>query len=108
MLSSPYTEIHPSVRLLLGPGPANVHPRVLQAMSAPVLGHLDPDVLTIMDDIKEMLRMLFRTENEVTLALSGTGSAGMEACLLDILRSWCENRSKLASRSLPLVLWQRC
>ncbi len=85
MPSSPYTEIHPSVRLLLGPGPANVHPRVLQAMSAPLLGHLDPDVLTIMDDIQEMLRLLFRTQNEMTLALSGTGSAGMEACLLNVL-----------------------
>lgn len=80
-----YAEVHPSVRLLLGPGPANVHPRVLQAMSAPLLGHLDPDLLTIMDDIKEMLRLLFRTENELTLALSGTGSAGMEACLLNVV-----------------------
>jgi len=82
MSPSPYAEVHPSVRLLLGPGPANVHPCVLQAMSAPILGHLDPELLTIMDDIKAMLKLLFRTQNELTLALSGTGSAGMEACLL--------------------------
>jgi len=85
MSPSPYAEMHPSVRLLLGPGPANVHPRVLQAMSAPILGHLDPELLTIMDDIRAMLQLVFRTQNELTLALSGTGSAGMEACLLNVV-----------------------
>ena len=62
----------------MGPGPSNVAPRVLQAMSASLLGHLDPDFLHVMDDVKEMLRLVFQTANGITLPISGTGTAGME------------------------------
>ncbi|MFQ5902172.1 MAG: pyridoxal-phosphate-dependent aminotransferase family protein [Candidatus Binatia bacterium] len=72
-------------RILLGPGPSNVHPRVLKALSAPVVGHLDPEFFKIMEENKEMLRWLFQTENELTFPVSGTGSAGMEACLVNLI-----------------------
>jgi alanine-glyoxylate transaminase/serine-glyoxylate transaminase/serine-pyruvate transaminase len=72
-------------RLLLGPGPSNAHPRVLAAMSRPLLGHLDPAFLEILEDVKSRLRRLFGTTNEMTLPLSATGSAGMEACLVNLL-----------------------
>lgn len=62
-----------------------VHPRVLRAMATPLLGHLDPDFLRIMDEIQEMLRRLFRTSNRFTIAVSGTGSAGMEAVLVNLI-----------------------
>ncbi|MFC1935281.1 pyridoxal-phosphate-dependent aminotransferase family protein [Chloroflexota bacterium] len=78
-------EFHPPARLLMGPGPSNVHPRVLQAMAAPLLGHLDPDFLQVMDDIKDMLRLVFQTANGITVPVSGTGSAGMEASLFNTL-----------------------
>ncbi|GAB4546267.1 MAG: alanine--glyoxylate aminotransferase family protein [Pleurocapsa sp.] len=68
-------------RLLLGPGPANVHPRVLAAMGIPPVGHLDPTFLHIMDETKDLLRYAWQTENELTIAVSGTGSAAMEATL---------------------------
>ncbi len=68
-------------RLLLGPGPANVHPRVLQAAASPLLGHLDPAFLAVMDDVQQGLRYVFQTANQTTLADPGTGSAGMEAAL---------------------------
>ncbi len=72
-------------RLLLGPGPSNAHPRVLTAMSQPLLGHLDPAFLAMMDEAQENLRSLFGTSNPFTLPLSATGSAGMEACLCNLL-----------------------
>ena len=72
-------------RLLLGPGPSNVHPRVLEAMAEPLIGHLDPEFLALLDDVQGQLRSLFGTENEMTLPLSATGSAGMEACLVNLL-----------------------
>jgi alanine-glyoxylate transaminase/serine-glyoxylate transaminase/serine-pyruvate transaminase len=72
-------------RLLLGPGPSNAHPRVLEAMSQPLLGHLDPAFLEIMAEAQDRLRGLFTTTNEMTLPLSATGSAGMEACLANLL-----------------------
>jgi len=72
-------------RLLLGPGPSNVHPRVLQAMAQPLVGHLDPAFLAVLDDVQERLRQLFGTRNAMTLPLSATGSAGMEACLVNLL-----------------------
>jgi alanine-glyoxylate transaminase/serine-glyoxylate transaminase/serine-pyruvate transaminase len=78
-------EFHPPPRLLLGPGPSNVHPRVLQAMAAPLLGYLDPDFVAVMDDVKELLSRLFQTTNNLTLPISGTGTAGMEASLCNIL-----------------------
>jgi alanine-glyoxylate transaminase/serine-glyoxylate transaminase/serine-pyruvate transaminase len=72
-------------RLLLGPGPSNASPRVLAALSQPLLGHLDPAFLALVDEVQERLRRLFGTENALTLPLSATGSAGMEACLANLL-----------------------
>ena len=65
--------------MLMGPGPSDIHPRVLQALAAPTVGHLDPYYLELMNDMQEMLRGLFRTKNRMTMAVSGTGSAGMES-----------------------------
>jgi alanine-glyoxylate transaminase/serine-glyoxylate transaminase/serine-pyruvate transaminase len=80
-----YKDLNPGKRVLMGPGPSDVHPRVLKAMATPLVGHLDPDFLTIMNETKVMLKEIFQTENEFTIALSGTGSAGMEACLVNLL-----------------------
>lgn len=68
-------------RLLLGPGPANIHPTVLQAMNQPIVGHLDPAFLALMDEIQTLLRYVWQTENPLTIAVSGTGSAAMEATI---------------------------
>lgn len=73
------------IRRLMGPGPSDAHPRVLEAMAKPLIGHLDPAFVVIMDEIKAMLRELFRTTNEMTFVVSGPGSAGMEACLVNLL-----------------------
>jgi len=75
----------PPRRLLLGPGPSNVHPRVLAAMAQPVIGHLDPAFLELLDGVQASLRRLFGTDNATTLPLSGTGSLGMEACFANLL-----------------------
>src|SRR5580765_7011381 len=72
-------------RLLMGPGPSDVAPSVLKAMSAPLLGHLDPVFVKMMDEIKAMLRDVFLTKNEMTFPVSGTGSAGMEFCFVNLL-----------------------
>ncbi len=75
----------PPHRLLLGPGPSQVSPRVLEALARPTVGHLDPDFLTLMDRMRRMLCQVFGTANELTLAVSGTGSAGMEACVVNLI-----------------------
>jgi alanine-glyoxylate transaminase / serine-glyoxylate transaminase / serine-pyruvate transaminase len=72
-------------RLLLGPGPSNPYPEVMEAFQRPVLGHLDPDFLVVLDEIAERLRSVFQTTNALTLPISGTGSAGMEACFVNLL-----------------------
>ncbi len=77
--------LNPSPRVLLGPGPSEVHPRVLAAMSLPLLGHLDPEFVALMDETQAMLRHVFRTQNKLTLAVSGTGSAGMEAVVVNLI-----------------------
>jgi alanine-glyoxylate transaminase / serine-glyoxylate transaminase / serine-pyruvate transaminase len=77
--------INPAQRILMGPGPVEVPPRVLQAMSAPCVGHLDPYFLQVMDETQRQLRFLFQTENGLTIPVSGTGTAGMEACLVNML-----------------------
>jgi alanine-glyoxylate transaminase/serine-glyoxylate transaminase/serine-pyruvate transaminase len=69
----------------MGPGPSDVDPRVLAALCAPTVGHLDPYFLKIMDELQGMLRQVFRTQNRLTLAVSGTGSAGMEACVANLI-----------------------
>lgn len=76
---------NPPIRTLLGPGPSPVHPRVLQALALPVVGHLDPKFLEIMDQNMAMLRELFQTKNRLALPMSGTGSAGMETCFVNLL-----------------------
>jgi alanine-glyoxylate transaminase/serine-glyoxylate transaminase/serine-pyruvate transaminase len=78
-------EFNPPDRLLLGPGPSQVHPRVLRAMSAPLIGHLDPAFVQMMEEVKDLLRVVFATTNPLTIPISGTGSAGMEACLVNLL-----------------------
>jgi alanine-glyoxylate transaminase/serine-glyoxylate transaminase/serine-pyruvate transaminase len=83
--TSTYTDLNPSPRLLLGPGPSAIHPRVLRAMSTPILGYLDPEFFTIMDETQAMLRAVFQTENELTLPVSGTGSAGMETAICNFV-----------------------
>lgn len=69
----------------MGPGPSDVHPRVLQAMAMPLIGHLDPEFVTIMDEIKEMAQLTFQTKNHLTFVVSAPGSAGMETCLVNLL-----------------------
>jgi alanine-glyoxylate transaminase/serine-glyoxylate transaminase/serine-pyruvate transaminase len=73
------------IRVLLGPGPSDVPPRVLAAMASPTIGHLDPEYLRLMDETRQMLRQVFRTQNEMTFAASGTGSAGMEAAVVNLI-----------------------
>ncbi len=78
-------KLNPIKRILLGPGPSDVSPDVLQALSLPTLGHLDPQFITIMDDIKRLLQYAFQTKNRLTLPISAPGSAGMEACFVNLL-----------------------
>jgi len=77
-------ELSPPDRLLMGPGPSDVHPRVLRSMSTPLVGHLDPSFVEIMDDVQELLRYVFRTDNQWTIPVSGTGSASMEAAVANL------------------------
>src|SRR5437762_11768178 len=76
---------HNPNRILLGPGPSGIHPRVLLAMAQPTIGHLDPEFLKLMDRFQDGLRRLFGTQNAVTFPVSGTGMAGMETCLCNLL-----------------------
>ncbi|MDG2278609.1 MAG: alanine--glyoxylate aminotransferase family protein [Pseudomonadales bacterium] len=80
-----YKSFHPTPRTLMGPGPSDVHPRVLAAMSQPTIGHLDPEFIGLMDDIKSLLRYSFQTNNTLTVPLSAPGSAGMEAAFCNLL-----------------------
>ncbi len=78
-------QLNPSPRLLLGPGPCDAHPRVLRAMVTPLLGHLDPQFVEIMNDTQAMLRATFQTKNRLTFPVSATGMAGMEACVVNLM-----------------------
>ncbi|MFW6152885.1 MAG: alanine--glyoxylate aminotransferase family protein, partial [Halobacteriota archaeon] len=78
-------EFDPPDRTLMGPGPSEVHPRVLSAMGAPLVGHLDRSFLDLMDEVQTLLRYSFRTTNEFTLPVSGTGSAAMEAAIANAI-----------------------
>src|SRR6266704_6854042 len=80
-----FPELNPSYRLLLGPGPCNVDPRVLRVTSAPQLGHLDPQLFDILGETAELLRWVFQTKNEMTLCVSGSGFSGAEAVLSNLL-----------------------
>jgi alanine-glyoxylate transaminase/serine-glyoxylate transaminase/serine-pyruvate transaminase len=80
-----YPHLNTPERLLLGPGPSMVHPRIMSAMTYPVVGHLDPTFVDLMNQIQDMLRQVFQTKNRLTLPISGTGSAGMEAMLCNLI-----------------------
>jgi len=75
----------PPVRTLMGPGPSDVHPRVLQAMARPTIGHLDPAFVDMMDELKVLLQYAFQTQNALTLPVSAPGSAGMETCFVNLV-----------------------
>ena len=75
----------PPLRTLMGPGPSDVHPRVLAAMGRPTIGHLDPAFVTMMDEIKTLLQYAFQTKNTLTIAVSAPGSAGMETCFVNLV-----------------------
>ncbi len=85
MTSSYMNELQPPQKVLLGPGPSTVHPRVLQALSLPVMGHLDPTFFQVMDDVCEMLRMVFHTTNFMTVPISSTGTGAMETACANII-----------------------
>ena len=85
MTASHLNELQPTARLLLGPGPSSVHPRVLQAMTLPVMGHLDPDFFQVMNDIGDMLREVYHTSNVMTMPMSATGTGAMETACANIL-----------------------
>jgi alanine-glyoxylate transaminase/serine-glyoxylate transaminase/serine-pyruvate transaminase len=75
----------PPHRILLGPGPSNAAPSVLNALAQPLVGHLDPSFIRMMEEIKQMLRAVFQTKNQMTFPVSGTGSAGMEFCIVNLI-----------------------
>ncbi len=76
---------NPPVRTLMGPGPSDVHPRVLEALSRPTIGHLDPAFIRMMDELKELLQYTFQTSNAMTMPVSAPGSAGMETCFVNLV-----------------------
>lgn len=76
---------HPPTRILMGPGPSDVYPRVLEALSRPTIGHLDPEFIRMMDEVKELLQYAFQTKNEMTMVVSGPGSAGMETAIVNLV-----------------------
>lgn len=78
-------QVSPPQRILMGPGPSDIHPSVLAALAAPTVGHLDPYFLKVMDEVQGMLREVFQTKNQMTMAISGTGSAGMETCVVNLI-----------------------
>ena len=96
-------------RILMGPGPSNVSSRVLQAMMQPMIGYLDPDFVLIMDEVSQLLKRVFQTEDGITFALPGTGSAGMQAGISSLLEPgdtvvmciygyFCERMVEMATR----------
>ena len=78
-------DFNPPQRILMGPGPSNVNPKVLEGMGKPVIGHLDPEFVRLMNEVQQLLRTVFQTSNQLTLPLSGTGSAGMEAAVANFV-----------------------
>jgi alanine-glyoxylate transaminase / serine-glyoxylate transaminase / serine-pyruvate transaminase len=79
------TPFHPPQRILMGPGPSDVSPRVLEALSRPTIGHLDPVFVSFMDEMKVLLKFAFQTDNELTMPVSAPGSAGMETCFVNLV-----------------------
>src|SRR5262245_38538962 len=84
-MTTEFAQLLPPKRILMGPGPSDTASSVLAALGAPTVGHLDPYFLKIMDEMQKMLRLVFRTKNELTLAVSGTGSCGMETCVVNLI-----------------------
>jgi alanine-glyoxylate transaminase/serine-glyoxylate transaminase/serine-pyruvate transaminase len=80
-----YPDLNTPTRILLGPGPSMVHPRVLRAMAQPLVGHLDPQFIMLMNEVQDLLRYVFQTKNPLTIPVSGTGSAGMEAAVCNFV-----------------------
>lgn len=78
-------QFNPTQRVLMGPGPSDAHPRVLKAMSTPLQGHLDPEFVNTMNEVKSMVQETFITQNDLTFVVSAPGSAGMETCLVNLL-----------------------
>lgn len=87
MQATEYRDLDTSPRILMGPGPSMVSPRVLRAMATPLVGHLDPEFIAVMDEVQEMLRYVFQTKNALTIPVSGTGSAAMEAALCNFIET---------------------
>ena len=81
------SSFHPPIRTLMGPGPSDVSPRVLEALSRPTIGHLDPAFIEMMDEVKELLQFAFQTQNALTLPVSAPGSAGMETVFVNLLEA---------------------
>jgi len=79
------TSFNPPVRTLMGPGPSDVHPRILSALARPTIGHLDPAFIGMMDEVKTLLQYAFQTKNELTMPVSAPGSAGMETCFANLV-----------------------
>lgn len=79
------SSFHPPQRTLMGPGPSDVNPRILEAMSRPTIGHLDPEFIRMMDEMKELLQYAFQTKNKMTMPVSAPGSAGMECCFVNLV-----------------------
>jgi len=77
----------PPVRTLMGPGPSDVHPRILGALARPTIGHMDPLFVSMMDEVKTLLQYAFQTKNELTIPVSAPGSAGMEACFVNLIEA---------------------
>ncbi len=80
-----FSSFQPPLRTLMGPGPADVHPRVLGALARPTIGHLDPSFVQMMDELKALLRLALRTDNALTMPVSAPGSAGMETCFVNLV-----------------------
>lgn len=80
-----YSSFKPPVRILMGPGPSDVNPRILKALAGPTIGHLDPEFVRMMDEVKAMTQYAFQTTNELTMVVSAPGSAGMETCFVNLV-----------------------
>ena len=79
------SSFNPTPRTLMGPGPSDVNPRILSALARPTVGHLDPEFIRLMDEIKSLLQFAFQTKNELTIPVSAPGSAGMETCFVNLM-----------------------
>ena len=81
------SSFNPTPRTLMGPGPSDVHPRILSALGRPTIGHLDPEFVAMMDEVKALLQYAFQTKNELTIPVSAPGSAGMETCFVNLIEA---------------------